>query len=132
MEKKKENKKAQVTLEYAVVIFCVAVALFSMQVYIKRAIQGKIRENAENISERQYAPGKTTLVIENSLKSTTVTHSYVKEEIPGGAFGFPGWPDPTKKKEITVVESKIDKDTPEISSKKGWYETDELEEDLFE
>lgn len=126
MEKKSRTKLAQVTLEYAMVIFCVAAALFSMQVYIKRSIQGKIRENAESISQRQYDPGKTTISMTEGLKGTTVIHSYIKKEaIPDDA-------NPAQKKEITVVESKIDEATPEISYKKGWYKIDEVGKDLFE
>lgn len=42
-------------MEYAMVIVCIVAALLAMQYYIKRAIQGRVRESADTIGE-QYAP----------------------------------------------------------------------------
>jgi exopolysaccharide biosynthesis protein len=52
-------KKAQSTLEYAIVIFAIIAALLSMQVYIRRGIQGKMRSTADEISVQQYEPKNT-------------------------------------------------------------------------
>ena len=52
-------RKAQSTLEYAVVIFAIVAALVTMQIYLKRGIQGKMRQSADSIGE-QYAPENTT------------------------------------------------------------------------
>jgi len=75
----KNDKKAQSTLEYAVVIVCVVAALLAIQVYIKRGIQGRLRSNTDSIGE-QYAPGNTTsniIVNFNSNAETwTVTTEY--------------------------------------------------------
>lgn len=72
------NKKAQSTLEYAVVIFVVSAALIAMTVYIKRGLQGNMRNNADQISGAAvYSPGatnfvaKTTRNIEENSKSWT-------------------------------------------------------------
>jgi hypothetical protein len=72
------TKKGQSTLEYAILILIVIVALLAMQVYLKRALQGRMRESSENIGQA-YSPGYTT-----SSFSTTSTSS-TTEEVNGGA-----------------------------------------------
>lgn len=51
---KKLRRIGQSTAEYAVLLAIVAVALVSMQLYIKRSIQGRLRDLAN-----QLAPGRT-------------------------------------------------------------------------
>ena len=53
------SKKAQSTLEYAILILVVVAALIVMQIYVKRGIQGRMRESSDQIGE-QYSPGYTT------------------------------------------------------------------------
>jgi Flp pilus assembly pilin Flp len=53
------NKKAQSTLEYAVIIAVVVAALIAMQAYVKRGLQGKYKQASDDIGE-QYSPGGTT------------------------------------------------------------------------
>lgn len=72
------SRKAQSTLEYAILILIVIVALLAMQVYLKRGIQGRVRESSENIGQA-YSPGYTTSTFTTTLGSTT------HEEITGGA-----------------------------------------------
>lgn len=75
MKKSINLKRAQSSLEYALVIVCVVAALLAMQIYIKRSVQGRMRQTADSIGE-QYAPGNTTsdttLTI-NSNSDTTAT-----------------------------------------------------------
>lgn len=72
------SKKAQSTLEYAIIIFVVIGALLAIQIYVKRAIQGKLRSSADSIGE-QYSAGITTSTY------TTTTDSEVEERIsPSG------------------------------------------------
>ena len=47
------RNKGQSTLEYAVIIAVVAAALLLMQIYFKRAVQGKMRESTDDIG-KQY------------------------------------------------------------------------------
>jgi Flp pilus assembly pilin Flp len=72
------NKKAQSTLEYAVIIAIVVAGLIAMQVYIKRGIHGRLRDATDQIGE-QFSPTLTT--------GTTTTTSIVRssEKIDGGA-----------------------------------------------
>ena len=63
---RRANKKAQSTLEYAILISVLVAALIAMQTYLKRGVQGKIRESSDQIGE-SFSPGYTT--------SNRVTHS---------------------------------------------------------
>lgn len=51
-------KKAQSTLEYALLIAVVVGVLITMQAYIKRGMQGKLRDVTDQIGD-QYSPGAT-------------------------------------------------------------------------
>lgn len=53
------RSRAQTVLEYATVLVCVVVALITMQVYIKRAYQGRLKQTADQFGP-QYAPRRTT------------------------------------------------------------------------
>ena len=53
------KNKAQSTLEYAMIIAVVVGGLIAMQYYMKRGIQGKLRESTDSIGE-QYSAGNVT------------------------------------------------------------------------
>jgi cytoskeletal protein RodZ len=59
------KRKGQSTLEYAVLIIIVLGALLSIQVYIKRGIQGRLKSATDDIGD-QYSSGNTNI--------RTVTH----------------------------------------------------------
>ena len=61
------KKKGQSTLEYAVLIIIVIGALLSIQVYIKRGIQGRLKSSSDDIGD-QFSVGNT-----NVTKTTTVS-----------------------------------------------------------
>ena len=65
-------KRAQATLEYAVVIIVVVAALLAMQIYLKRSVQGRLRSEADQIGEL-YSPGHTTSTFTVSRDSEIVT-----------------------------------------------------------
>lgn len=67
------NRKAQSTLEYAVIIAVVVAALIAMQAYFKRGLQGKIRTASDDIGE-QYSPSRT-------LSDSTITSTATSSEI---------------------------------------------------
>ncbi len=65
------KRRAQSTLEYALVIAVVVGALVAMQVYVKRGVQGRLKSAADDIGE-QYSPGNTTgTVTVSTITSTT-------------------------------------------------------------
>ena len=54
-----KKRKGQSTLEYVILTGFVVAALIAMGVYMKRGIQGKLRESTDQVGE-QYEAGKTT------------------------------------------------------------------------
>ncbi len=77
------NNKAQSTLEYFVMIAVIVAALFAMQTYIKRGMQGKIRDSADNIGQGfLYSPGATVSSSNISTISRESANSY-SEDDPG-------------------------------------------------
>ena len=71
------QKRGQSTLEYAVLATVIIGALLTIQVYIKRGVQGRLKSAADDIGD-QYSDGNT-----NSVK-TTNTSSNVEETFSGG------------------------------------------------
>lgn len=67
------KKKAQSSLEYAILIIIVLGALLSIQVYIKRGLQGRLRQATDDIGE-QYKPGGMNII------KTTRFHSRTNEQ----------------------------------------------------
>lgn len=53
------KRRAQSTLEYGVVIAVIVAGLVAMQVYIKRGMQGRLKQASDDIGE-QFSPGYTT------------------------------------------------------------------------
>ncbi len=65
------KRKGQSTLEYAVIIAVVVGALVAMQIYMKRGVEGKLRESTDNIGE-QFDAEKTTVSRTTNRTGTTV------------------------------------------------------------
>ena len=72
------GKRGQSTLEYAVLIVVIIAALVAMQVYLKRGIQGRMRESSDQIGE-QFSPGYTT--------SNRVTYTYSNQRETSDRWG---------------------------------------------
>jgi cytoskeletal protein RodZ len=73
----RKKKKGQSTLEYAVLIIIVIGALLSIQIYIKRGIQGRLKSASDDIGD-QYSPGNT------NLKKVTHTASNTRDTFKSG------------------------------------------------
>jgi cytoskeletal protein RodZ len=74
----RKKKKGQSTLEFTILIIIIIGALLSIQVYIKRAVQGSLKSAADDISGEQFSPGNT------NYSMTTSSHSRTKETNIGG------------------------------------------------
>ncbi len=61
--------KAQSILEYSVLVGCIVAAFVAMQIYVKRGVEGRLKQTADDIGE-QYAPENTTTDITTNLTST--------------------------------------------------------------
>ncbi len=55
------KKRGQSTLEYAILIIIIIGALLSIQVYIKRGVQGRLKSATDDIGE-QFSVGNTNVI----------------------------------------------------------------------
>jgi len=65
------RSKGQSTLEYALIVAVVVGALVAMNVYMKRGLQGRLRESADQIGE-QFDANNTTINRTTTRTGTTV------------------------------------------------------------
>ncbi len=65
------QKRGQSTLEYAVLIVVIIGALLTIQVYIKRGVQGRLKSAADDIGD-QYSDGNTNSLQVITRNGTTV------------------------------------------------------------
>lgn len=79
--KSKNKIKGQSTLEFAILTFCIVAALVAMAVYMKRGIQGRLRQGADNIGTL-YAPGATSGTTTKTLDRSSQVEVY---RVPGSA-----------------------------------------------
>lgn len=75
-----KKMKGQSTLEYAVLVIIVIGALLSIQVYIKRGVQGRLKSAADDIGD-QYSVGNT------NVRKVTTTISNTTDQFGLGATG---------------------------------------------
>jgi len=83
------GKRAQSTLEYALIIAAVIGALLAINAYMKRGVQGRLRESSDQIgkqfdasnftSTRTTVGGGTTVTTETRDTSTGSTTSQVSQ-----------------------------------------------------
>ena len=73
----RKRQKGQSTLEYAILIIIIIGALLSIQVYIKRGVQGRLKSAADDIGT-QFTPGNTNVTM------TMTTESYSSETLLSG------------------------------------------------
>lgn len=71
----KRRKKGQSTLEYAILIIIIIGALLSIQVYIKRGVQGRLKSAADDIGD-QFSTGNTN-VIKKMVTSSQTSDTFV-------------------------------------------------------
>jgi Flp pilus assembly pilin Flp len=64
------QKRGQSTLEYAVLVVIIIGALLTLQVYIKRGIQGRLKSSADDIGD-QYSEGNTNVIKSTNRVGTT-------------------------------------------------------------
>jgi len=63
--------KGQSTLEYAMIIAVVVGALLAINIYMKRGLQGRLRESADQIGD-QFDANATTITRNTTHTGTTV------------------------------------------------------------
>ena len=62
------KRKGQSTVEYAVLIIIIICALISIQAYIKRGVQGRLKSASDDIGD-QFSPGNTNAIISEKVHS---------------------------------------------------------------
>lgn len=62
------KKRGQSTLEYAVLITVIIAALISIQTYIKRGVQGRLKSASDDIGD-QFSPGNTNSIVSEKRSS---------------------------------------------------------------
>ena len=72
-----KKRKGQSTVEYVVLIIVIIGALLSIQVYIKRGIQGRLKSAADDIGD-QFSVGNT------NVTRTSKTHGATLETFARG------------------------------------------------
>ncbi|MDD5477964.1 MAG: hypothetical protein PHG87_07220 [Candidatus Omnitrophica bacterium] len=125
VRKHRLNKaKAQSTLEYAVVVACVVAALLGMQFYIRRGIQGKLRQAADETGE-QYTPlNVDSNITTQTTSTTTVTQSLTPlNRAPGVPLN--------DEYDLPVYGIKTDTSIDETTTKDGQETLGEFENGLF-
>ena len=60
--------RGQSTLEYVVLIIIIIAALLSIQVYIKRGVQGRLKSASDDIGD-QFSPGNTNVIATEKVNS---------------------------------------------------------------
>lgn len=70
----RNNKSAQSVLEYSIIIAVITAGLIAMQLYLKRSVQGVLRNQSEAAGE-QYRPGYTVSLQERVTSLTTTETS---------------------------------------------------------
>ncbi|MFH0854904.1 MAG: hypothetical protein V1869_00070 [Candidatus Omnitrophota bacterium] len=73
----KRKSRGQSTLEYVILISFVVAALIAMGVYMKRGVQGRLKESTDQVGQ-QYSPGYTT------SSYTTTTNIGQSENVDAG------------------------------------------------
>ena len=83
------NRKAQSTAEYAIVIALVIGAVVAMQVYVRRGLQGRIKDTTDYLATQTTELGNTSeykqyepLELERDINQTR--DQSIKEEVNAG------------------------------------------------
>jgi Flp pilus assembly pilin Flp len=83
------NKKAQTTAEYAILIGLVVAALVAMQTYVKRGLQGRMKDATDQVAIQNPTIGATSqyepYYMQQGL-TTTTTGSNNENVATGGAI----------------------------------------------
>ncbi|MCX5707808.1 MAG: hypothetical protein NTY14_02315 [Candidatus Omnitrophica bacterium] len=75
---KKFRLKGQSTLEYAFLVAIIAAGIIAMQFYMKRAVEGKAKQAADQISENPYdSEGMELSSIQTNVNSEAISNYQV-------------------------------------------------------
>jgi len=92
------RRRGQTIQEYVVLLALVASAFIAMQIYMKRGVQGRLKDLANQISSEQYEPTDTT----SSTDISRTGSSTEKEHL--GTYTIQSSDNTTVDHESTTVE----------------------------
>lgn len=67
--------KGQSILEYAVLLSIVLSSLLIMQVFVKRAYQGRLKSEVETLGSSQYSPKHTSTLSETTTNTYSISYT---------------------------------------------------------
>ncbi len=79
LTKRKKILLAQSSIEYAIMVAVVVGALLAIQVYFKRGVQGRLRDNVDNIG-KQYDPSNVNSNVAMSISTVMTTESIAADD----------------------------------------------------
>ncbi|MEI6437119.1 MAG: hypothetical protein WCO69_00040 [Candidatus Omnitrophota bacterium] len=81
------STRGQSLMEYVILLIVIIAALLTMQMYIKRGVQGHWKESVDGIGE-QYDLDKTNSVITHGMQSNSESRLQVIKASKDGAAGY--------------------------------------------
>jgi Flp pilus assembly pilin Flp len=95
----KKRDTGQTTLEYAVIIAVVVAALVAMQIYMKRGVEGKLRDSTDKIGEQFEASNtgvsRNTTHVSNTVQTlnlgTTTVNTISDNRVESGKETVGAW-----------------------------------------
>lgn len=101
MRRAEIDKKGQSVLEYALIIATIVFALWMMQGYFGRGLQGKLKVVADELGQ-QYNPQNTESSMNITYESDTTTQTFTRVETD---------PDTGEEYEETITNTTINSET---------------------
>jgi len=83
-----KKMKGQSTLEYAMIIAVVVGALFAIQIYMKRGVQGKLREATDEMGGQYSAGNVTSKFTTQQIGTLTTTSNFGTAELGQGGSEY--------------------------------------------
>lgn len=69
---------AQSTTEYAVLVACIVAAVIGMQIYLKRGIQGRLRQAGDEVGQQYSATGTESTITTTTNSTWTINQSLIE------------------------------------------------------
>ena len=101
--------KGQSTLEYAILIIIIIGALLSIQVYIKRGLQGRLRSASDDIGD-QFSPGNMNVI--KTVDTTSNTTDTFNTGVTNSSLRAAETTDTTMRQNVINIEQEFWGKTP--------------------
>jgi hypothetical protein len=82
------SRKGQSLMEYTVLFVCITAAVIGMQIYVKRAIQGRIKQTADQVGE-PYDTNNFRSTVYSNMSSNMTNRQFMANTGMVDAYGQP-------------------------------------------